>query len=207
MTESHLLPPAPESCLDRSYSSSQKGGTLIAEDVLDLDTHTRRLRSPGSYRPAKCRRCGSRIHIHDLRPRLLLADVATATEIVRFRCAERLRCGAVWQVLPAFLARHLWRRWTVVDQALGQRPEHSEVPPRTRRRWRARLDSAARVLVAALTTAIDSAECSVAIAVGLDATRRDLLDHYRALAPPVPGASIAMLAAAVHRLSPGLRLM
>lgn len=202
MTENRSLPPAAEACLDRGYPSSQKGGTLIAEDVGDLATHEQRLRCPGSYRPAKCRRCGSPMHIHDLRPRWLLADPATATEVIRFRCAERERCGAVWQILPAFIARHLWRSWAVVEQAM-QRPERSEVAPRTRRRWRARLLGAARALVAVMTTAIDTVECAVAMAVGLEASRCDLIASYGARLR----VGFAELAAVLNRLSPGVRLM
>ena len=50
-------PPAPL-CLERPYPSSQKGGTLIAADVLDLDSHARRICISDSYRPAAC--------LHDL---------------------------------------------------------------------------------------------------------------------------------------------
>jgi hypothetical protein len=69
MTKDRSPSSAPQACLDRAYASSQKGGTLIAEDVLDLETHERRLEDPGGYRPEGCRRCRSRVHVHDLRPR------------------------------------------------------------------------------------------------------------------------------------------
>ena len=71
MTESRSLSPPPEACLCRPYPSSQKGGTLIAEDVHDLATHELRLADPESYRPSGCPRCGAALHIHDLRPRVL----------------------------------------------------------------------------------------------------------------------------------------
>jgi len=206
MTENRSLPPALEACLDRAYSSNQKGGTLIAEDVHDLVTHEQRLRAPDSYRPSKCRRCGARVHIHDLRPRLLLGDAATLTEVIRFRCAEREHCGAVWQILPAWIARHLWRSWPVVEQAIEQ-PERSEVAARTRRRWRQRLALAARAAVAVMTTAIDTLECAVAMAVGLGGSRDDLIAGYAAHSRPEPGWCLAELAATLHRLSPGVRLM
>ena len=122
MTEDRSLSPAAEACLDRRYPSSQKGGTLIAEDVHDLATHEERLEDPGAYRPASCPRCGACLHIHDLRSRVLHGEPQVATEVVRFRCADRERCGASWQVLPAFLARYLWGSWSRVRDALWPAP-------------------------------------------------------------------------------------
>jgi hypothetical protein len=206
MTEIRSLPPAAEVCLDRPHASSQKGGTLIAEDVRDLAVHERYLKSPDAYRPAACPRCRSALHIHDLRPRVLLADPAVTTEVIRFRCADREGCGAAWQILPAFLARHLWRSWAVVEQSM-QCPAPSEVPARTRRRWRARLACAARVLVAVMATATNTLYCAVAMAVGLGTDRHGLVRSYAAHARPAPNLCLAELAAAVHRLSPGVRLM
>ena len=52
MTEYRSPPPAAEACLCRVYPSSQKGGTLIAEDVWDLATHEQRLETPAAYQPA-----------------------------------------------------------------------------------------------------------------------------------------------------------
>jgi hypothetical protein len=49
-----LPPPPAESCLDKPYMSSQKGGTLIAEDVVDLQSHQARLCDPDGYRPKGC---------------------------------------------------------------------------------------------------------------------------------------------------------
>ena len=104
MTDHRSPPPAPEVCLCRPYPSSQKGGTLIADDVHDLAAHERRLEAPAAYRPARCPRCGEALHVHDLRVRVLRGEAYGATEVLRFRCADRARCGAAWQVLPAFLA-------------------------------------------------------------------------------------------------------
>ena len=47
MSQARLPPPAPR-CLERPYPSSQKGGTLIAEDVGDLTAHQKRLAHPVS---------------------------------------------------------------------------------------------------------------------------------------------------------------
>ena len=58
MTENRLLSSAPEGCLDRGYASSQKGGTLIAEDVHDLATHELRLDTPDTYRPSGWSKAG-----------------------------------------------------------------------------------------------------------------------------------------------------
>ncbi|MFQ5601608.1 MAG: hypothetical protein ACE5G2_13790 [Candidatus Krumholzibacteriia bacterium] len=206
MIEDRPLPSASESCLSRPYASSQKGGTLIAEDVRDLATHERHLEAPEGYRPSRCLRCGAKVHIHDLRPRQLLADPAVATEVMRFRCADRKECGAAWQVLPAFLARHLRRSWSVVESAL-EPPARSRVPARTRRRWRARLASSARLLVATLTATAESTCSSIGTAVGLDGSRLDLVRCYRAQTRPAQDACFAELAGLLHRLSPGVRLM
>lgn len=195
-----------------------KGGTRIAEDVADLATHERRLRT-GGYRPAACERCGSAMHIHDERPRLLVGHPAKSTQVARFRCANREACGAVVQVNPAFLARCLWRSWETVEAAMepaAPRPEASAaaapvVPERTRQRWRARLSSSAAALLAALAPARESLSWvgRVIEIVGLGGRRAEVVSVYRTHATPLPsrGLSYAALAAVLHRLAPGLRLM
>jgi hypothetical protein len=66
MSHDQLPPPNQEACLVRVRPSSQKGGTIIAEDVTDRATHDRRLGSPDGYRPAFCPNCGARtLHVHD----------------------------------------------------------------------------------------------------------------------------------------------
>jgi hypothetical protein len=193
-------------CLDRSYASSQKGGTLIAEEVVDLEAHEACLADPERYRPGRCGRCGSTVHIHDLRPRVLRTDPAVATEVIRFRCADREHCGATWEILPAFLARHLWRSWSTVESAVDD-PPRSEVPERTRRRWRARLACSARKLVAVLTTAVDPMWSALISATGLEASRLDLVRCYRQQVAPGRWRCLAELAGVFHRLSPGVRLV
>ncbi len=178
----------------------------MAEDVWDLATHEQRLETPAVYRPAACPRCQAKVHLHGLRVRLLLGQPERSTEVVRFRCADRAQCGAAWQVLPAFLARWLWRSWAVVQRALDA-PQRSAVPARTRRRWSARLASDARALVTALTLASDELARTLIGAVGLNARRIEVVAQYRRLSPPAPGAALAELAAWVHRLVPGIRLM
>ena len=206
MTDHRSPPPEPEVCLCRPYPSSQKGGTLIADDVRDLAAHERRLAAPDTYRPARCPRCGEALHVHDLRVRVLRGEAYGATEVRRFRCADRARCGAAWQVLPAFLARHLWRSWAVVETACAS-PARSAVPVRTRRRWGTRLTGAARRLVALLATAPDRLASAVVAGVGLDGTRRDLVRQYAGVAQPLAGTCLAELASWIHRLERGVRLM
>lgn len=191
----------------RAYSSSQKGGTLIAEDVHDLATHEQRLGEPDRYRPPACGHCGGTLHVHGLRPRLMLSDAQMATEVLRFRCADRSGCGAVWQIVPAFLARHLWRTWSVVEHTVEAAPPLPAVPARTRRRWRARLGTCARAVVVALADTGKQAWTAIALAVGLDGRRLGLVRQYAAATGPAVGACLAELAALVHRLTPGMRLM
>ncbi len=206
MTDQQSPPPAPPACLCRPYPSTQKGGTLVAEDVWDLATHEQRLETPSVYRPAACPSCQAKVHLHGLRVRLLLDQPERSTEVVRFRCADRARCGAAWQVLPAFLARWLWRSWAVVQRALDT-PQRSVVPPRTRRRWRARLASDARTLIGAFTSASGELATALVRATGLDARRLELVAQFRRAVDRAPDAALAELAAWVHRLVPGIRLM
>ena len=195
-------PPQPPKYLKRPYASTQKGRTLIAEDVTDLEAHQRRLSDPDGYRPSCCPRCGHGVlHVHDYRPRVLRADPdGAATKVVRHRCMGA-ECGARWLTLPALLARHLWRRWAVVAATTpGPRPTTwPPVPKRTRRRWRARLRMGAQLLTQVLAASGLSALEDVAKRVGLTATR---LDVVLAL-----GVGLSAAAALLHRLAPGLRLM
>jgi hypothetical protein len=206
-------PPQAEACLCHPYPSSQKGGTIIAEAVVDLETHERLLRNVG-YRPASCPRCGERMHVHEYRERLMLGDVRVATEIAIFRCADRERCGAVVRVVPAFLARHLWRTWETVDGAVAPPPEAAQpdpvpVPERTVRRWRARLVASAAALVVVLGTASSTvpALARVIATSGLDGTRMQFVEAMSsegAIGERRPLATAALL---IHRLAPGVRLM
>jgi hypothetical protein len=202
MSHTRLPPPQPPSYLAGPYPSSQKGGTLIAEDVTDLKTHRRRLRDPDGYRPSQCPTCGHGVmHVHDYRTRVLRADPERpATQVVRHRCAHP-SCAARWLILPLLLARHLWRRWEVVEAStLSRRPSNwPSVPARTRRRWRARLQTAGRVLVQVLAASGSEALGRAAKSVGLMATRLEVV-----LALDLGLAEAAVL---LHRLAPGLRLM
>ena len=200
-----IPPPEAEACLTRAYPSTQKGGTLIAEDVLDLETHALRLERRDLYRPAQCLRCGARVHIHDLRMRVLVGEPSILTEVARFRCADREDCGAAWQILPAFIARHLWRSWDVVERAV-ESAGRSAIPARTLRRWRARLACAGRHVVTILTTGA-SEVCAVATGAGLGCTRLGLVRAFRSALRLARGACLVELCGLIHRLAPGHRLM
>ena len=209
MDQLQTAPPAADSCLVSSYASrggtGQKGGTLIDETVIDLAAHELRMKDPASYRPAECRCGGDRLHLHDRRDRRVRGGAGIAVvSVVIFLCAK---CSATWRVLPAFLARCLWRTWPVVAAVLcGQRRgDEPEVPRRTRQRWRARLAQAARVPMQLLASSGDATLRDVAQRVGLEGCRQTLVNSFAtAFAYAVPLASLAVL---VHRLSPGIRLM
>ena len=208
MIEHRPPPPQAEACLRRRYPSSQKGGTLIDERVVDLETHEHLLRC-GGYRPERCPRCKHEfLHVHDYRLRNLLADPAQSVTVVRFRCPD---CGATWQVLPPFVARHLWRSWPIVEAVTEQAEDDSQaepiVPARTRRRWLARLRSAAALLVAVIATSEQPGLIAVAGAVGGDGTRSEFVAAYTDHHDPPRGRRLAEPAALLHRLAPGVRLM
>lgn len=210
MSADTLPPPPPPVCLTRSYVSRKiKGGTIIAEDVRDLETHHRKLLDADEYRSAigACWACGSKVlHALCLRERILRGapDEPPLVETIRmYRCAVKA-CGAVFTILPAVIARHLWRLWKTVEGAAGGK---LEVPRSTFRRWLGRLGSSARQLVQTLTSKasslISSSLCSALLRVR---TRSDLAKTFRrSLVGDVE--SFAPLAAWIHRLEPGIRLM
>jgi hypothetical protein len=115
-------------------------------------------------------------------------------------------CGATWRVLPAFLARCLWRAWEVIEGVVQRtrRPHEPKVPERTERRWRARLRQTARLPGQVLATSGSPLFRGLAQAVGLDAERRTLASAH---ANSFGGSMLAPLAALLQRLSPGVRLM
>lgn len=212
-----LPPPDPESCLITSRVSRHKGGTLIDEDVRDLDTHTQRVCDPDGYRPASCPRCGYDVlHVHSYRERKPRGEVGMppVVVIVQYICSSA-GCGATWRILPLFLARHLWRTWTTVERVVGLDERVVEpaaapvvpIPARTRRRWRARLAATARVLVVLLAVSGGAVLEGLAMRLGLDATRRDLAVAHAELAGLAAGERLSALAALVHRLERGIRLM
>ena len=217
MTDHRSPPPEPEVCLCRPYPSSQKGGTLIAESVTERAEHERRVRDPDGYRPPFCANCnGTVLHVHDYRERQLRAEPGCPVAIVvRHVCVA---CEAIWQTLPAFIARHLWRSWAVVERAIAGTVPASPAPEsrggpwprvreRTRRRWGARWRAAALFLVRVLAACGEEAWAALARRLGLNATRGELVAAYAASTSTPPGQRLAALSALVYRLQPNVRLM
>jgi hypothetical protein len=189
-------------------SRTIKGRTVIAEDVLDLEEHQRRLATPDDYRAVigRCLCCGSeRLHAHCFRERQLRpASTDKAPEQVEvrlFRCANK-SCGAVFTVLPAFIARHLWRAWKTVEAVAEGR---LRAPATTARRWFARLESDASELVQLF---MDSGDRGLQehLSETRPRTRGALLEAMRARLDALT-SSFALVAAWIHRLEGGLRLM
>lgn len=214
MSRDRLPPPEREVCLVRLRSSSQKGGTIIAEDVTDLAMHERRICNPDGYRPPFCPSCGTTtLHVHDYRERILRAEPGKpVARVVRHECVG---CDAVWQILPAIIARHLWRSWRVVEQVLTGSVPASKVetrgwPPvaeRTRRRWRARWLRPAQYLVQVLATCGEAAWSALAGELRAEATCAELVAAYAQAQAKPAGQLLAAVAAVVYRLQPKVRLV
>ncbi len=166
------------------------------------------------------------LHAHDFverRPRGA-PDVAAEIRIRRYICANK-ECQATWRILPAFLARHLWRVWPTVERvALPATPlavavpatpppasatPLAPIPKRTAQRWRERLASQAKQLVVLLAVSGGTLLEAIAKQAGLCATRAELVDVHARMTETLlsPGRRLADLAAIVHRLERGLRLM
>jgi Domain of unknown function (DUF6431) len=218
------LPPEGEDCLFRLRSSTQKGGTLICEEVTDLAVHEKRICSPDGYRPEPCRCCGRRLHVHDYRERLPRTEFGKLPpiKIVRYRCEH---CGVSWQILPLFLARFLQRTWDVVERTLMPElsPRGQEVQPqpepkpeakvrepqrkmakRTVRRWQKRWLRLAFRLAQVLAVA-GQAWGELAKGRPVDARCADLVAAYGRERDT--DHSMAELAALLHRLQPNIRLL
>jgi Domain of unknown function (DUF6431) len=215
MSQDRLPPPEQEACLVRLRPSSQKGGTIVAEDVGDLPTHERRLCDPEGYRPRFCPRCGGTIlHVHDYRERVLRAEPGKPTaSIVRHECVG---CAAIWQILPAFIARHLWRTWRVVEHTLragvpipaeGAGRRWPPVAARTQRRWRERWQRPARFVAQVLASCGEAAWVAVATRLSQAATCAELVAAYAAATAAAAGHRLAVLAALIYRLQPKVRLI
>ena len=208
------LPPSQyyEACLVRLRSPTQKGGTIIAEEVTDHAAHERCICDPNGYRQRIfCLRCrGRRLHVHDYRERVQRAEPGKPViTIVRLICVA---CEAIWQILPLFVARHLWRTWTVVRRALMPDPRTSsaserrpwpKVPPRTVRRWRQRWLRPALALAQILATS-GPAWAALANRLPVAATCANLVAEFAA---GQVGEPLAGLAALLYRLQPKVRLM
>jgi len=188
--------------LDGPRPRKQKGGTLLARHLTTLEQHEAALANPALTKQTCCVACKiGRLHMHDRRERRFQGEVGGPgrTQVLIFRCSRRDACGATWRILPHFLARHLWRRWTLVGVVLGG-SRHC-VPRRTQQRWRQRLATAAAVMVALLALAPTHEWTDVSARAGADATRSDVIT---AAGGP---ERLANLAATIDHLEAGVRLM
>lgn len=232
MIQGHIHSPESMRCLSQMRALRYKGGTLIAEDVTDHATHQQRISDPSGYRPSRCPRCGcGELDAHDYPTRTLRGPQGgLVVRIIRYICRNE-RCGATWRILPAFIPRHLWRSWQVVEETVSPSPAaqhvppaepaqhvtrseptpepepHASVPRTTARRWSARFGSAAVQLVALLGTALGTVLEDIAMKAGLSATRCELVDVYALAVRSRVGHRLAGLAVLVHRLANGIRLM
>lgn len=194
------LPPTPylDRLRPRKRGDKYVGGTLIAESITTPEQHAVALANPDLERPVGCPACGSpHLHVHERRTRLLDGLGSACIDILIFRCA---RCRVVWRVLPAFLARHLWRTWDRVVEALDDACSRSSTPARTRRRWLRRLRERATMLVVTLAQ-LGPARSPPLAKLSYDATRRALILAFGGF------ARLPSLAALVDRLTPGVRVM
>ncbi len=188
--------------LDRGRPAKQKGGTVLAPEIRTLQEHEAALANPDLVRPSPCQRCrAAPVHLHERRTRVFRGEVEgpPGTEVLIFRCADREDCGAIWRVLPAFLARHLWRRWSVIGASVLRRPAgRHRVASRTRQRWRARLQSSAAVLVALLGATGLERWTGLAARVTAAGMRGELIEA---------ADSLPELACAIDDGQPGVRVM
>lgn len=194
------LPPTPYLDHRRARKNGDKyvGGTLIAAHIVTHEQHAAALANPDLERPELCAACnGSRLHVHELRTRLLDGLGSAVVDILVFRCAS---CRVTWRVLPAFLARHLWRAWERIGEAVDEARERSTTPKRTRQRWLRRLRERAQMLVVVLAQ-LGPARLPAVSALGLDALRREVIVASGGL------AKLVELAALVDHLAAGVRVM
>lgn len=209
-----MLEPALPEYLSTPYSAKpwQRGGTLIAEDVQDLEDHRRKVLDPNWYRPDGCPRCSGFLIGHGCRFRILRDQPDSAgEEIRRYRC---LLCRAVWQVLPAFLARHLHRTWGAIQSrlvaagALEKTGAEWRVrgKPTTLHRWLSRLTAVATVLTQALAES-GGAAAAVVADLGSQCSRGELVEALARAGLVDKRHKAGQLASWVHRLVPGIRVM
>lgn len=207
-TEVHPLPPSP-ACLTRSYASRRiKGGTVIAEEVIERSEHERRLLDPDSYRECvtPCTACkGTSLHAHCFRNRTLRSAARGEPSAIITIRLYLCTCGAVFTVLPAFAARHLWRAWKTVEATVTGK----EAPPRTTaRRWLSRIATDAAVLVQAFVSLAQGVlPPAFILRISKASTRWEVIEAARDTLECLEGRVLSTIASTIHRLVPGIRLL
>lgn len=202
--------PATPLCLVRPYRAnpSQKGGTLIAQHVTTLEGHERLVADPDGYRHDVCENpaclASSCLHCHENRTRVLNGE--RCIRLIPIRIYRCVCCGAVWRVLPAFVARYLHRDWSTVQTAV-ESPETSKLPPSTLDRWLARLALPARVLTNLLVTVAHADLRTNLDGLWSRSSRAELVAVIVATGLVDASSSLEQIAAWVHRIEPGVRLM
>lgn len=233
MSQERLAPQQPAACLIQSRKSTCKGGTVIAGGVWSLAEHRKLVAgAAGGYRQCMhgCPTCGGLgLHVHDYRERKVLAAMMrVVVTVVRFVCVDP-RCRATWQVLPAFLARHLWWTWRTVEQetaealpSVGEQREQTSLPemtasdgtrtqrvasPQTRRRWLARLRASPAQLVQLMKRRGGTVMASVVRSLQDASCRGELVERFAQRMGIGSGRRYAVVAALVDDLERGVRLM
>lgn len=198
-------PPGTPLCLEQPYTSRGiRGGTMIVEEVLDLTSHEARLLDPDGYRPSTCRRCrGTRLHAHCFRGRRLRSlcgEPATDVRIRLYVCPDK-SCRAVYTVLPGLVPRHLSYDWATAGRAVEAR---KGVPRTTLLRWLRRLATSVVCLLQRFHAHADKATSALLAAERpsdrkgfVETLSRRLGTHHL----------FGRVAAWIHRLEPGIRLM
>jgi hypothetical protein len=196
----------------RAAKSEQRGGTLIAEDVWDPVEHRLKVAHPDGYRPDGCPRCQGLLYGHGCRSRTLRDQPdRAAEEIRRYLCSM---CRAVWQVLPAFLARHLHRTWGAIQSRLVAAgaiertgaERRVAAKPTTTARWLDRLQATAIVLTQALVECGEEVG-SVVRQLGIGCSRQDLVEGLAAVGLVEQRHKLGELACWIDRVVPGVRVM
>ena len=111
-------------------------------------------------------------------------------------------------------SRRLWQRalalltiLSLISACAEDLTAPTPVPKRTQQRWRARLRSWAITLVQLFATSFAEPLVRLALTVGHDGSREDLVHAYVAQGAERASNPLAALAGHIHRLMPGLRLM
>jgi hypothetical protein len=121
--------------------------------------------------------------------------------VVRYQCAN---CKCTFRVLPAFVARHLWRCFHTVEEetmAAHPSPTRPRIPERTAQRWRARLASQ----IGPVHDALAREKHALAHKVAPDQPRRAFVMAHADLHDTPP--NLMHVATLVHQLDPKLRLI